>query len=85
VFRSPPLEDDFSRIQRAAGGTGRQAINEAVSLFNRYAGMLGITPYMGKKVKKSGAVDLFKKPSGFSVPRLNYKSFSVDKGSLLPF
>jgi hypothetical protein len=47
--------------------------------------MLGITPYMGKKVKKSGAVDLFKKPSGFSVPRLNYKSFSVDKGSLLPF
>ena len=85
VFRSPPLEDDFSRIQRAAGGTGRQAINEAVSLFNRYAEMLGITPYMGKKAKKSGAVDLFKKPSGFSVPRVSYKSFSVDKGSLLPF
>lgn len=86
VFRTAPLENDFSRILRTAGG-GRRDISEAIRLFNRYATELGIEPYMGKKDKKLG-FDPFKRqeaPAGFARPRMDYKSFSVDKGSALPF
>ena len=86
VFRTAPLEGDFSKILRTAG-SGRRDITDAIRLFNKYAAVLGIEPYMGKKDKKSG-FDPFKRakaPAGFTPPKLSYKAFSVDRGSALPF
>ena len=86
VFRTAPLEGDFSKILRTAG-SGRRDITDAIRHFNKYAAVLGIEPYMGKKDKKSG-FDPFKRakaPAGFTPPKLSYKAFSVDKSNALPF
>ena len=86
IFRTPPLESEFNKILGAAGD-GRQAINESIQLFNKYAETIGVKPYMGKQAKSSSATDPFKpiRMEGISVPRLDYRSFSVDSSSGLPF
>ena len=86
IFRTPPLESEFNKILGAAGD-GRQAINESIQLFNKYAETIGVKPYMGKQAKSSSATDPFKpiRMEGLSVPRLDYRSFSVDSSSGLPF
>lgn len=86
IFRTPPLESEFNKILGAAGD-GRQAINESIQLFNKYAETIGVKPYMGKKAKSSSATDPFKpiRMEGLSVPRLDYRSFSVDSSGGLPF
>ena len=82
VYRTPPLTTEFNKILRTAG-SGSRAINEAITLFNRYGEILGITPYMGKQGKKqTGSV--FEMPKALKLDS-GYKALSVDTGSLLPF
>ena len=85
VYRTPPLAAEFNKIL-GASGSGRQAINEAITLFNKYAATLGINPYMGKKNKESSSSS-FEMPEKLSPMKLDsdYKSLSVDTGSLFPF
>ena len=85
VYRTPPLAAEFIKIL-GASGSGRQAINEAITLFNKYAATLGISPYMGKKNKESSSSS-FEMPEKLSPMNLDsdYKSLSVDTGSLFPF
>ncbi len=85
IYRTPPLASDFNKILNAAGD-GRQAINESIQLFNKYAETIGINPYMGKAAKKN-TVNILRSPSmkGLTMPGTDYRSFSVDSSSSFPF
>ena len=84
VFRTPPLASEYNRIL-AESGVGARAISEAISLFNTYAATIGINPYMGKIKKESTVKDIFTTPRAPALPRVDYRSFSVDSLSGLPF
>jgi hypothetical protein len=83
IFRTPPEVSEYNRIL-ASAGSGRQSINEAVNLFNRYASLIGVNPYMGKVKKEPKSKSPFSS-SSIRMPKIDYRSFSVDKGAGLPF
>jgi len=80
VFRTPPLKSEFNRLL-GASGSGRQAINESIMLFNKYGQLLDINPYMGKAEKKSSSA--FEMPKTPRAPRIDYRALSVDSDSLV--
>ena len=80
VFRTPPLQSEFNRLL-GASGSGRQAINESIMLFNKYGQLLDINPYMGKAEKKSSSA--FEMPKTPRLPRVDYRALSVDSDSLV--
>jgi hypothetical protein len=78
-YRTPPTEDEYQMILRAAEG-GKQAVIEAITLLNNFGESIGVKPYMGKKPESKGGTTEFK-----PLKAPSYKRFSVDTEALLPF
>jgi hypothetical protein len=51
VFRTPPSEAEYRGILSALNERGQQDVSQAIDLYNRYAALLGIKPFDGKKDK----------------------------------
>jgi hypothetical protein len=51
VFRVRPSAGEYAQLLAAMPDSGRRDVSEAVTLFNRYATMIGASPFVGRQIK----------------------------------